>query len=94
MIEFLLPVALMDEPFEAWRPWPERWSWLGRRHPIVIRDIRRSAGYRRMAAWQRRFRALQSDTVGAVLDVVACDDRGRARTKRRGWRSACTPAFR
>jgi vWA-MoxR associated protein C-terminal domain/Trypsin-like peptidase domain len=73
MIEFLLPVELMDEEFEAWNPWPEQWSRLGRRHPTVIRDVRRATSDRRVGVWERRFRGLQSDSVGSVLEVVACD---------------------
>jgi NTP-dependent ternary conflict system VMAP-like protein/trypsin-like peptidase len=74
MIEFLLPIELMDEEFEAWTPWPQRWSRLGRRHPTVIRDLRRSAADRRAGTWERRFRGLLSDRVGPVLEAVGCDE--------------------
>ncbi|MFD0524674.1 VMAP-C domain-containing protein [Paractinoplanes durhamensis] len=74
MIEFFLPVELMDETFEAWTPWPEQWSRLGRRHPTVVRDLRRTTGALRVGDWERRFRSLQGDRVGSVLEVVGCDD--------------------
>jgi hypothetical protein len=74
LVEFLLPPELLDADVDTWRPWPQDWARLGRRHPVVVRDLARVESGRRHPAWEHRWRRLDGADLSQALAFVACDD--------------------
>ncbi|MBO3751968.1 trypsin-like peptidase domain-containing protein [Streptosporangiaceae bacterium NEAU-GS5] len=82
MIELIVPRELMDERFEDWRLWPTRsWSSLGRKHPVVVRDLERFEDPQLHASWRRRWKRLCAD----VPMTLVCNSIGAQHERLEGW---------
>jgi hypothetical protein len=74
-VEIAAPRALAQADFEGLTPWPGRpWSRLGRRHPVVLRDVERLDRPAPGQRWRARWKYLSDQDIGAALRGVECPD--------------------
>ncbi|WP_406260673.1 serine protease [Streptomyces chartreusis] len=76
MVELIVPQDLMEQAFDEWKPWARKaWSSLGRRHPVVLRDLERFDDDELHQYWRSRWtRFMSGDTPGGLAIALACDD--------------------
>ncbi|MEU0815108.1 trypsin-like peptidase domain-containing protein [Streptomyces mirabilis] len=76
MVELIVPQELMEEDFEEWKPWARHaWASLGRRHPVVLRDLERFDDEELRPYWLSRWHRFTADAAdGARSMALACDD--------------------
>jgi hypothetical protein len=91
VVELVVPRHLMDEAFEDWRIWPTHaHSRLGRRYPVVLRDLERFEHDETLPQWERRWQLLEDQDVGALIEAVHCRDR-RTPDALEGWMERSMP---
>ncbi|MDH2424030.1 trypsin-like peptidase domain-containing protein [Sphaerisporangium sp. TRM90804] len=74
MVELIVPRDLMEEDFDSWKLWPRRaWSSLGRKHPVVLRDLERLEDEELHPDWKRRWNHFLRDSAGAPALVCNGD---------------------
>lgn len=78
-VEIFVQSHLMDEDVAGWQIWPEqRWAELGRRYPVVMRDLDRRHDPRVLGSWCSRWESLEVRAVGEALLPVDCAKREHA----------------
>ncbi|MCF1598707.1 VMAP-C domain-containing protein [Streptomyces muensis] len=76
MVELIVPQDLMEQEFDEWKPWARKaWSSLGRRHPVVLRDLERFDDDEFHQYWRNRWtRFMAGGTSGGRTMALACND--------------------
>jgi hypothetical protein len=88
IVEFIVPVELMDLELDEMRIWPEaRWSTLGRRYPVVVRDITRVGDDVTRSAVERRWSRSADIQAARGLTFIPCAD-PRNHEQIEGWLEA------
>ncbi|MFK0120048.1 trypsin-like peptidase domain-containing protein [Streptomyces sp. NPDC090994] len=83
LVEFIVPQALLEEEYDGWRPWPRRaWSRLGRKHPVIVRDLERFEDEELHPPWRRRWSRLTGRTPEPTL---ACNGHRGDHEVLEGW---------
>ncbi|MGW2518844.1 VMAP-C domain-containing protein [Streptomyces sp. NPDC001617] len=76
MVELIVPQDLMEQDFDEWKPWTRpAWSRLGRKHPVVLRDLDRFDDDELHQYWWRRWKRFMArdGSDGSPL-ALACND--------------------
>ncbi|MBY8874667.1 serine protease [Micromonospora sp. PLK6-60] len=74
-IEIFAPLELMDEHVGGWRLWPRaQWVELGRRYPVVLRDVDRRYDRGVQGMWQVRWDNLAAAPIGDLLTPIVCEE--------------------
>ncbi|WP_030595461.1 trypsin-like peptidase domain-containing protein [Streptomyces fulvoviolaceus] len=76
MVELIVPQELMEQDFDEWKPWAGKaWSSLGRKHPVVLRDLERFDDDELHQYWRSRWQRFTAQvTSGGPAMALACDD--------------------
>ncbi|MGW0558272.1 VMAP-C domain-containing protein [Streptomyces sp. NPDC002926] len=87
MVELIIPQELMEEAFDKWKPWARHaWSSLGRRHPVVLRDLERFDDDELHQYWRNRWNRFTAEVAaGGPSMALACDDDQADHEMIEGW---------
>jgi hypothetical protein len=73
MVELIVPPDLMEQDFDEWKPWARKaWSSLGRKHPVVLRDLERFDDDELHQYWRSRWQRFTAQVApgGPALALV------------------------
>lgn len=75
MVELIVPQDLMEQDFDEWKPWARKaWSSLGRKHPVVLRDLERFDDDELHQYWRSRWKRFMAGAAsGGPAMALACD---------------------
>ncbi|MEU9288804.1 trypsin-like peptidase domain-containing protein [Streptomyces sp. NPDC048275] len=87
MVELIVPQELMEEAFDEWKPWARHaWMGLGRKHPVVLRDLERFDDEELRQYWRIRWNRFTAEAaVGGPSMALACDDDEADHEMLEGW---------
>ncbi|MER7108562.1 VMAP-C domain-containing protein [Streptomyces sp. NPDC000229] len=87
MVELIVPQQLMEEDFDAWRLWPRRaWSSLGRKYPVVVRDLERFEDEELHPTWRERWDRFTAGAVAGQQALgLACNSHQADHEMLEGW---------
>ncbi|MFE2711939.1 trypsin-like peptidase domain-containing protein [Streptomyces mirabilis] len=76
MVELIVPQELMEQDFDEWKPWARKaWSSLGRKHPVVLRDLERFDDDELRQYWRSRWNRFTAEfPSGGLPMALACND--------------------
>lgn len=76
MVELIVPQDLMEQDFDEWKPWAHKaFSRLGRKHPVVLRDLERFDDDELHQYWRSRWKRFTAGVAaGGPAMELACDD--------------------
>lgn len=75
MVELIVPQELMEQDFDEWKPWTRKaWSSLGRKHPVVLRDLERFDDEELRQYWHSRWDRFTAGSAAGPSLALACND--------------------